>query len=90
MEEISSLIKKNDVSEHVFFSETNYYIVYLFQTTLVLQVKTESKLVSRNAANAIFTLDSLRILTLLIGLSVSEEFFKAMAETSSNSKVLSS
>ena len=59
----------------------------LHQTTLRITVLPESKLVARNAAQTIFTLDTMRYLTLDDCEAHSGEFYEAMAEFSSASKV---
>ena len=57
------------------------------QTTLILNVLPESKLLARNAAHTIFSLETLRILVVQIAESYSEEFYTPIAEVSSSSKV---
>ena len=62
-------------------------ICILFQNTLILTVLPEGIMLSRNAAQSIFSMETLRIFGISIDGSYSEEFYAGMAETSSSSKV---
>ena len=62
-------------------------MIQFLQTTLILNVLPESKLLARNAAYTIFSLETLRILVIRTTGSYSEEFYTPIAEVSSSSKV---
>ena len=61
----------------------------IIQDTLELWVLPESKILSRNAALAIFSLNTLRTLHINMdgSLPYSDEFYAAMTEAASSSKV---
>ena len=61
----------------------------IIQDTLELWVLPESKMLSRNAALAIFSLKTLRTLNINMdgSLPYSDEFYVAMTEAASSSKV---